>query len=103
MARRQRARRRCAIRVRRTAFRRNAHGCGAGTPDPSTALISCLRWEGPTMRWKDSHRSHDPRHIDLMAALALVIVIVAVCRFLGGGSVAPTTAAFIVPSQSVRW
>ena len=55
------------------------------------------------MRWKSSHRSHDPRHIDLMAALALVIVIVAACRFLGGSSVAPTTAAFIVPSQSVRW
>ena len=55
------------------------------------------------MRWKISHRGHDPRHVDLMAALALVIVIVAACRFFGGNHVAPTTAAFIVPSQSVRW
>jgi hypothetical protein len=58
------------------------------------------------MRWKISHRDHDPRQIDLMAALALVIVIVAICRFLAGASdIASTqnTAAFIVPSQSVRW
>ena len=55
------------------------------------------------MRWKISHRGHDARHIDLMAALALVIVIIAACRFFSGGSEAPSTAAFIVPSQSVRW
>jgi hypothetical protein len=55
------------------------------------------------MRWKISHRDHDPRLIDLMAALALVIVIVAVCRFVEGGAQAPSTADFIVPSQSVRW
>jgi hypothetical protein len=57
------------------------------------------------MRWKISHRGHDPRHLDLIAALALalVIVIVAVCRFIGGGSQAPSAATFIVPSQSVRW
>jgi hypothetical protein len=55
------------------------------------------------MRWKISHRGHDPRHLDLIAALALVIVIVAACRFFGGGSQAPSAATFIVPSQSVRW
>jgi hypothetical protein len=55
------------------------------------------------MRWKISHRHHDPRHLDLIAALALVIVIVAVCRFLSGGSNPPSSSAFIVPSQSVRW
>jgi hypothetical protein len=59
------------------------------------------------MRWKISHRGHDPRHdprqIDLMAALALVIVTVAACRLFGGYSVTPNTATFIVPSQSVRW
>jgi hypothetical protein len=53
--------------------------------------------------WKFGHRGHDSRQIDLMAALALVIVIVAACRFFSGGSVAPSTAAFVVPSQSVRW
>jgi hypothetical protein len=55
------------------------------------------------MRWKISHRDHDPRRIDLIAALALVIAIVAVCRFLSSGSNPASTANFIVPSQSVRW
>jgi hypothetical protein len=63
------------------------------------------------MRWKISHRGHprhdprhDPRQIDLMAALALVIVIVAALQLFGGAPVTPnSTATFIVPSQSVRW
>lgn len=60
------------------------------------------------MRWKISpskitHGSHDPRRLDLIAALALVIVIVAACRYLSGGYEPPNTAAFVVPSQSVRW
>jgi hypothetical protein len=53
------------------------------------------------MRWKISR--HDSRHIDLIAALALVIVIIAAWRFLGSDSNTPNTATFIVPSQSVRW
>jgi hypothetical protein len=55
------------------------------------------------MRWKISHRGHDPRHLDLAAAIALVILIIAVCRFLDSGAHSPSTADFIVPSQSVRW
>jgi hypothetical protein len=55
------------------------------------------------MRWKISHRSHDPRQIDLIAIFALLILIVAAWRFFDGGSQAPSTADFIVPSQSVRW
>ena len=60
------------------------------------------------MRWKLSHRGHyprhDPRQIDLMAALALVVVIVAALQLFGGNPVTPnSTATFIVPSQSVRW
>jgi len=55
------------------------------------------------MRWKISHRDHDPRQIDLIAILALLIVIVAACKFLSGGSGASSSTAFIVPSQSVRW
>ena len=53
--------------------------------------------------WKQSRGGHYPRHLDLIAALALVIVIVAACRFLSGGYEPPSQAAFIVPSQSVRW
>jgi hypothetical protein len=60
-----------------------------------------MRWK--ISPWKISHGSHDPRHLDLIAALALVIVIVAACRYLSGGHEPPSTAAFIVPSQGVRW
>jgi hypothetical protein len=55
------------------------------------------------MRWKISHRGHDRRHIDLLAALALLIAILAAWRFISGGSTAPSRATFIVPSQSVHW
>ena len=55
------------------------------------------------MRWKISHHGHDPRQIDLLAVLALLIVIVAACHYFGGHSEPPSTTAFIVPSQSVRW
>ena len=57
------------------------------------------------MRWKISPRGHDPRQIDLIAIVALLVVIVAACRYFGssGGSDIPSTTAFIVPSQSVRW
>jgi hypothetical protein len=55
------------------------------------------------MRWKTGHHEHDPRHIDLIAVFALLILIVAACRFLTSNSNPPSTTAFIVPSQSVRW
>ncbi|HEV7602757.1 MAG TPA: hypothetical protein VGO49_21200 [Bradyrhizobium sp.] len=55
------------------------------------------------MRWKIGHGGHDPRRIDLVAAFALLILIVAACRYLSSSSDAPSTTAFIVPSQSVRW
>ena len=55
------------------------------------------------MRWKISHHGHDPRQIDLLAVLALLIVIVAAWHYFDSSSEPPSTAAFIVPSQSVRW
>jgi hypothetical protein len=55
------------------------------------------------MRWKISHRSHDPRYIDLLAICALLIVIVAACRFFTHHSDAPNATSFIVPSQNVHW
>jgi hypothetical protein len=56
------------------------------------------------MRWKISHRGHDPRYTDLLAALALLTVIVAAYRlFSVGPDRQPTNTTFIVPSQSVRW
>ena len=56
------------------------------------------------MRWKISH--HDPRQIDLLALAALAVLIVAIVAawgYFADSSPKPTTASFIVPSQSVRW
>jgi hypothetical protein len=55
------------------------------------------------MRWKIRQRDHDPRQIDLLAALLLVFVIIAVCRYFGRGPEPPANSGFIEPSQSVRW
>jgi len=56
------------------------------------------------MRWKISHGGHDPRHIDLLAILALLILIVAAWRIFEDDLKAPSsTSNLIVPSQSVRW
>jgi hypothetical protein len=54
------------------------------------------------MRWKISHHGHDPRQIDLLAILALLIVIATALRYFDS-SPEPTTTGFIEPSQSVRW
>ena len=56
-----------------------------------------------TMRWKISHHDHDPRLNDLLAILALAHPH---CRGVALFRHALRTAkhaAFIVPSQSVRW
>ena len=56
------------------------------------------------MRWKlHHHHGHDPRQIDLVAVFALLIIIVAAYKFFNVPASEPSTAAFIVPSQSVRW
>jgi hypothetical protein len=57
------------------------------------------------MRWKlhHDHHGHDPRQIDLIAIFALLIIVVAACKFLCVPASEPSVAAFIVPSQSVRW
>mgnify|MGYP001399086588 CR=1 FL=1 len=55
------------------------------------------------MRWKISQRGHDPRQIDLLAALALVVAIIAAGLYFGHGQQPPATSAFIEPSQTVRW
>jgi hypothetical protein len=55
------------------------------------------------MRRKTSHRGHDPRQIDLIAILALLIVMVVAWRIFESGHEPPRTTGLIVPSQSVRW
>ena len=53
------------------------------------------------MRWKISH--HDPRQIDLLAIIVILIAIVAGYVYFTHRSATTSTAAFIVPSQSVHW
>jgi hypothetical protein len=55
------------------------------------------------MRWKIDPSGHDPRQIDLLAVVAMLIVIVAVGHFLTEHPKPKQTSSFIVPSQSVRW
>ncbi len=56
------------------------------------------------MRWKISGRGHDPRQIDLLAVIALVLVSVAAyVYFADSSSPPPSKTSFIVPSQHVRW
>jgi hypothetical protein len=57
----------------------------------------------PTMRWKISHHGHDVRQIDLLAMLALLIIIVVAYHYFGSLPEPQNTAVFIEPSQSVRW
>jgi hypothetical protein len=55
------------------------------------------------MRWKISHRDHDPRQIDLLAVVVLILTIGAAWFYFTRQPGTTSTAAFIVPSQSVRW
>lgn len=54
------------------------------------------------MRWKISPRGHDPRQIDLLAIIALTIIIAVIGHFLIATPKAHVTS-FIEPSQTVRW
>ena len=55
------------------------------------------------MRWKISHDGHDPRQIDLLAVIVLVITIAGAWLYFAHHPQTTNTAAFIVPSQTVRW
>jgi hypothetical protein len=56
------------------------------------------------MRWKISPHGHDHRQIDLLAVIALLILVAASIWYLSASfTAAPSTTAFIVPSESVRW
>jgi hypothetical protein len=55
------------------------------------------------MRWKISPHGHDPRQIDLLAVVALFIVIFGAYVYFAHHPERPSTASFIVPSQSTRW
>jgi hypothetical protein len=53
------------------------------------------------MRWKTGQ--HDPRLVDLFAIVLIAIAIASAWLYFAHRTDATNTAAFIVPSQSVRW
>jgi hypothetical protein len=55
------------------------------------------------MRWKISRHGHDPRQVDLLAIIALLVLIVSAYFYFTHNPETPDNTAFIVPSQSVRW
>lgn len=56
------------------------------------------------MQLRFSRDGHDPRHIDLIAVIALLITVFgAVCYLSGPSFVQVPTASFIEASQSARW
>jgi hypothetical protein len=89
-----------------TAFKPDSHSSRARNLPLPDALISDFPGR-PIMRWKISHHlghgDHDPRQIDLIAIVALLIVIVTALRFYDSDTQAPSKADFIEPSQTVHW
>ena len=55
------------------------------------------------MRWKISDHGHDVRLNDVLAILALLVLVGAAWQYFGTRAEPASKAAFIVPSQSVRW
>jgi hypothetical protein len=57
------------------------------------------------MRWKIKGHGHDPRQIDLLAVVALLLVSLGAFVYVASMafSTPPNTTALIVPSQHVRW
>ncbi len=55
------------------------------------------------MRWKISRNGHDPRQLDLLALLLLIVAIIGAWGYFDDRSQKPSTASFVVPSQTARW
>ncbi len=55
------------------------------------------------MRWKIRPGGHDPRQIDLLAVVVMVLIVVAVGHFMTEHPKKRLTTSFIEPSQTVRW
>jgi hypothetical protein len=57
------------------------------------------------MRWKFSGSGHDPRQIDLLAIIALLVIVGCAYVYVADYAATPQNASrtFLVPSQSARW
>jgi hypothetical protein len=84
-----------------------AHPCRVGSVYSPRILngerLVSSRRRMSTMRWKIRSGGHDPRQIDLLAVLAIVVLIVAIDHYLTEKPKPHVTSAFIEPSQNVRW
>jgi hypothetical protein len=55
------------------------------------------------MRLHIEKNGHDPRQVDLVAVIALIVLVFGIICYLSGPTNEQTTTAFIVPSQTVHW
>jgi hypothetical protein len=56
------------------------------------------------MRWKISRHGHDPRQVDLLAIIALIVAIAGAYSYFSYRTEPPqNSTVLIVPSQNVRW
>jgi hypothetical protein len=97
------ARRQCAVKFSLRRFQAECALLPCAEPQPHRRIDLMSAGRTPTMRWKLSRHGHDPRQIDLLAVLALLIIIVASYQYFTHSPEAPSTTAFIEPSQSVHW
>jgi hypothetical protein len=76
----------------------------AGNIHPARSIVVMSPTGTNNMRWRLRPTGHDGRQIDLLAILALLVLIVAAWRYLDDSTaLPPSTTAYIVPSQHVRW
>ena len=57
------------------------------------------------MRWKIGDHGHDPRQIDLLAVIMLIVISIGAFVYVASSEFPrpQSTSTFIVPSQHVRW
>jgi hypothetical protein len=55
------------------------------------------------MRWNIKPSGHDPRQIDLLAIVAMILIVIVVGHFLSEPAKRRGTSSFFEPSQTVRW
>jgi hypothetical protein len=55
------------------------------------------------MRWRIKPSGHDPRQIDLLAIIAVILIVIAVGHFFSEPAKRRGTSSFFEPSQTVRW
>jgi hypothetical protein len=56
-----------------------------------------------SMRWKFQPSGHDPRQIDLLAIVAIVLIVLVAGHFLSEPNKRRGTGSFFEPSQTVHW